>query len=438
MRLVATCAVLIAATAPNAAAAPLIEQVHAVATASSATISWQTGSATRGRVAYGVGGLYLWTALEATASTAHAVTLPDLNAATTYAFRIDVAGATSSGTLTTDARGTDVRFGTSGTRVTANGSLLFPILSYEQCADTIGRALAIGINMFVQVPYTGCAHPAGVTPPYLLSDDYGGQRGAGWYLPDEPDGWGIPPDRMPKLPAAGLRVLGISQHFYSRQAKINDGFDRNDYKRFAALADFVGFDMYPIVKFCGRVPLLDVFRSQRELMTIYAPNKPTFQWIETSKMTGECPSLAITPAIVQAETWLAIAGGACGIGFFTNSWTEGIWNRWDFDPGVESELAPLVARIQRLAPALCAQYGDVVPQWNGTVAASSRSLNGALYVIAVNSGAKATAARFTVAGLAGRTLTVLDENRTLRPRSASVFSDRFDPYAVHVYVAPPG
>ena len=30
-------------------------------------------------------------------------------------------------------------------------------------------------------------------------------------------------------------------------------------------------------------------------------------------MTGECASMQITPAIVNAETWLAIAGGACGI-----------------------------------------------------------------------------------------------------------------------------
>ena len=76
---------------------------------------------------------------------------------------------------------------------------------------------------------------------------------------------------MPQLPPASqtgrLRVLNISQHFYSGQAPINAQFDRNDYKRFAALADVVGFDMYPIVKFCGRVPLTDMFHAQRELMT---------------------------------------------------------------------------------------------------------------------------------------------------------------------------
>ncbi len=246
------------------------------------------------------------------------------------------------------------------------------MLSYEQCADTLGRALALGVNMFVQVPFTGCSQPVAVSPPYVLSDQYGAENGSGWYLPDEPDGWGITPEQMPHLPPAAqtgrLRVLNISQHFFSKQAPINDHFDRNDYKRFAALADVIGFDMYPIVKFCGRVPLTDMFRAQRELMTIYAPGKPTFQWIETSQMTGECPSMQITPQIVNAETWLAIAGGACGIGYFTNSWTGDLWNRWDFDPGVEQQIATTVAEVQRLAPALCADYGSVVVPWDGTVA----------------------------------------------------------------------
>jgi hypothetical protein len=196
--------------------------------------------------------------------------------------------------------------------------------------------------------------------------------------------------------------------------------------------------MYPIVKFCGRVPLTDMFRAQRELMTIYAPGKPTFQWIETSKMTGECPSLQITPQIVNAETWLAIAGGACGVGYFTNSWTGDLWNRWDFDPGVEQQIATTVAGVQRLAPALCTgAYGNVVVPWDGSVAASSRTLNGALYVIAVNGSDKPTRVPFRVDPLAGRTLTVLDEGRTIKPVKKVYFRDSFAPYQVHVYTASP-
>lgn len=390
----------------------------------------------RGSVAYGVGGLYLWSARESTASTSHSVTLTDLEPGTTYTYR---AGETT-GTIATPSAPSTVQLATDGTRITADGSLFLPVLAYEQCAATIGRALTIGINMFVQVPFTGCAQPAGVTPPYVLSDAYGSQQGSGWYLPDEPDGWGITPAQLPHLPPTPgrLRVLNISQHFYSGQAPINDHFDRGDYKRFAALADVVGFDMYPIVKFCGRVPLTDMFRAQRELMTTYAPGKPTFQWIETSKMTGECPTIGITPAIVKAETWLALAGGACGIGYFTNSWTGDLWNRWDFDPGVEAALPSIVAGVQRLAPALCdGTYGSVVTPWNGTVVASSRELNGALYVIAVNGSDRPTTVPFRVDRLRGRILTVLDESRTIKPVKQVYFRDSFAPYGVHVYVAAP-
>lgn len=428
-------------SAGGAAAAPAIADLQTSASVSAAIIRWTTPAPTRGRVAYGVGGLYLYSARESAATTSHAVELRDLAPATTYDFRVDAGGASAAGSLTTAARTAAPRFGVAGSHVTADGSLFFPVLSYEQCEQTAARAIAAGVNTFVQVPFTGCARPAGVTPPYVLSDDYAGASGIGWYLPDEPDGWGLRPDQLPQLPRADdsgrLRVLNITQHFFSGQAPINDRFDRGDYRRFAALADVVGFDMYPVVKFCGRVPLLDAFRAQRELMTVYAPGKPTFQWIETSRMTGECSSLAITPAIVNAETWLAVAGGACGIGYFTNSWTGDLWNRWDFDSGVEQQLAVTTARLQRLAPALCAAYGDVVVPWNGSVAASSRTLNGAVYVIAVNGEPRTTTVPFRVDGLVGRTLTVLDENRTLKPVKKVFFRDRFAPYEVHVYVAAP-
>jgi hypothetical protein len=441
----AAAVLLLSGTATAGRSEASIVDVRASAASGSASVTWTTSIPMRGRVAFGIGGTYLYSALEPTAATAHTAELPDLASSSTYEFRIDsTAGktkATSTGSVTTAAPPLDPRFDVSGTHVTADGSLFFPVMSYEQCTATIARALAIGVNTFVQVPYTGCGAPAGVTPPYVLSDNYAGTNGIGWYLPDEPDGWGIAPEQMPKLaPAAStgrLRVLNVSQHFFSEQAPINARFDRNDYKRFAAEADVVGFDMYPIVKFCGRVPLLDVFRAQRELMTIYAPGKPTFQWIETSRMTGECASMQITPAIVNAETWLAIAGGACGIGYFTNSWTTDLWDRWSFDAGVEQQLAATVSQVQKLAPALCADYGSVVVPWNGGIAASSRTLNGALYVVAVNSTDRATTIPFRVDALAGRTLTVLDEGRTITPVKKVFFRDRFEPYAVHVYVAAP-
>jgi hypothetical protein len=437
--------------AAAARSTPQIEDVAAETSASTAKVTWKTSLPTRGRVVYGVGGLYLYSARESSPVTEHAAVLPDLAPSTTYAFEIVASAATATGTVTTSAAPPDRRFGVAGTHVTANGSLFFPVLSYYQCGASATAAASLGINLFMQAPYTGCvsANPndfSGEPPPpsvSVLSDDYTvtGAGNAGWYLPDEPDGWGITPDQLPQLPAASqtgkLRVLNVSQHFYSAQAPINDRFDRNDYKRFVARADLVGFDMYPIVKFCGRVPLLDVFRAQRELMTIYAPGMPTFQWIETGQMTGECPSMQVTPQIVNAETWLAIAGGACGIGYFTNGWTGELWNRWDLAPGVEAQLARTIAQIHALAPMLAGEYGEVTVPWDTSVAASSRSLNGALYVIAVNSSDQPTTIPFRVDALAGRALEVLSESRTIKPVKKVYFRDSFEPFQVHIYVVPP-
>lgn len=440
---------LAAAAGPTASSTPQasLSDLRVASSSSSATVTWTSSVATRGRVAYGVGGLSLYSVAETSPTREHTVTLDDLTPSTTYELR----AGTTTGRFTTDALPADVTYGVDGTRVTANGSLFFPVLSYWQCAETSAAAVAAGINTFVESPYTGClrADPSNfaVDPPpaavHVLSDTYTmtGAGDAGWYLPDEPDGWGIAPEQMPQLPPASttgrLRVLNISQHFFSEQAPVNDHFDRNDYKRFAALGDLVGFDMYPVVKFCGRVPLIDVFRAQRELMTIYAPGKPTFQWIETGAMTGECATMTVTPAIVNAETWLAIAGGACGIGYFTNSWTGDLWDRWDLGPGVEEQLGQTTAQIRALAPALCGRYGDVTVPWSSSVAASSRTLNGALYVIAVNAADTRTTVPFRVPGLAGRDLSVVGESRTVTPAKNVFFRDTFAPYQVHLYVAAP-
>ncbi len=69
--------------------------------------------------------------------------------------------------------------------------------------------------------------------------------------------------------------------------------------------------------------------------------------------------------------------------------------------------------------------------------ASSRTLNGALYVIAVNGSDRPTRVPFRVDSLAGRTLTVIDEGRSITPVKKVFFRDSFGPYQVHVYVAQP-
>ena len=58
-------------------------------------------------------------------------------------------------------------------------------------------------------------------------------------------------------------------------------------------------------------------------------------------------------------------------------------------------------------------------------------------MIAVNGSDRPTRVPFRVDSLAGRTLTVLDEERTIKPVKKVYFRDSFTAYQVHVYVASP-
>src|SRR4051794_32604116 len=153
----------------------VLAALAAPASAATAIVTWQTSSPTRGQVAYGIDGLYLYSARESVATTSHSISLEDLAPSTTYSFR----AGTVTGEVTSSARAADARFGTDATRITQNGSLFFPVMSYEQCAATLARALALGVNTFVQVPFTGCTDPATGPSPYVLSDAYGAQAGIG-------------------------------------------------------------------------------------------------------------------------------------------------------------------------------------------------------------------------------------------------------------------
>ena len=354
---------MLTGTAAAARSAPQIEDVAAETSASTATVTWKTSLPTQARVVYGVGGLYLYSARESSPVTEHAAVLPDLAPSTTYAFEIVASAATANGTLTTSATPPDRRFGVAGTHVTENGSLFFPVLSYYQCGASATAAASLGINLFMQAPYTGCmsTNPndfSNEPPPpsvSVLSDDYTvtGAGDAGWYLPDEPDGWGITPAELPQLPPASesgkLRVLNVSQHFYSAQAPINDHFDRNDYKRYASLADLVGFDMYPIVKFCGRVPLLKICSGRNGADDdLSRPACRTFRWIRAraDDRANLSVEMQVTPQTVNTEDVARDGGRACSIGYFTNSWTGELLEPL---PVCQLVQAQLVGRSRRFA-----------------------------------------------------------------------------------------
>ena len=313
-------------------------------------------------------------------------------------------------------------------RLLVNGAPVFPLIAWQQCPDQWAPNLEQGITLFAGNPCTGLGSllnwVGGRALAVGTSDDAattGGSGLIGWFYPDEADGRGIDAASLPAAPAAGARFLTLTGHFYSGSAPLPGG--RGMYPALIAAADVVGFDLYPLQEWCRPDRVAEVFDAQRELVAL-APGKPTFQWIEVREM--KCPQVQVTQATIRAESWLAIAGGAHGLGFFPNDWGA----------QVGGTIHAIAQRVKQLEPALLQPLIPVEVVGAPSVRASARELNGALYVIAVNGGTTAADATLTVPGLANRTVQILggDAERTAKDGE---LSDALPPLGVRIYVASP-
>ncbi|MDX6510963.1 MAG: hypothetical protein QOE36_467, partial [Gaiellaceae bacterium] len=222
-----------------------------------------------------------------------------------------------------------------------------------------------------------------------------------------------------------VTFLTLSNHFFSAADPLPAG--RGIYPMLISRADVIGFDLYPLQVWCRRDALRAVYESQLQLVGL-AKGKPTFQWIEAGAMNqcGARPELDPTPATVRAETWLAIAGGARGIGFFPD---------W-FQPPIARAVRGISDEIASLTPALLTSATPVTVAPATPLAVGARKLNGATYVIGVNPTPRATSGTIRVPGLRATSVRVYGESRTVGVRNGA-FSDRFAGLALHVYIAAP-
>lgn len=133
-----------------------------------------------------------------------------------------------------------------------------------------------------------------------------------------------------------------------------------------------------------------------------------------------------TAATVRAEAWLAVGGGATGIGYFPNQWGTSIG----------AQISQTNRQIKALTQALLAPI-TAASSDNSAVRVSARSLNGALYVIAVNTTSTPVQARINVDGIAGRSATVLGGSGSAVASDDKGFADTFGPLDARVYIVPP-
>jgi hypothetical protein len=131
----------------------------------------------------------------------------------------------------------------------------------------------------------------------------------------------------------------------------------------------------------------------------------------------------VTPAVVRAESWLAIAAGARGLGFFPNEWTTE-------NAEAVKEVTTSVAAI---APALLAPA--VTARADAPLRVAAHTLNGAVYVVAVNPTRRLVRARIDVPVLGTRRASIL-AGGSVTARDGS-FVDALPGLVARLYVAAP-
>jgi hypothetical protein len=414
----------VAQTTPTATTTPA-PQTFSIAGVSAPTpgayaahIVWTTTEPAAATLQWGPTGLQplLWSEAPHSTTT-HDVTLDALAANTSYTVTITAqsisgARATTAFTFQTASAPASVSASLDAGSIRVNGDAFFPLMSWKACPDHWALGIADGINLFGGNECTGLpALTAGIAGRALAAgtaEDPPAELPSllGWFYPDEADARGL----TTLTPAgAGLHFLTLTQHFFSGAAALPAG--RSMYPGLIAAADVVGFDLYPLQELCRPDLLAADFDAQQQLAHL-AGGKPTFQWIEVRQM--QCPSVPVTNATIRAESWLALAGGAHGLGFFPNDWNE----------QTGEAIAAVAARVHQLEPALLAPAEPVqIESSSPDVRASARTYHGARYVIAINAGT--TPASVTVPEL-GAGAIVLGDPGTVLP-----------PLGVRIYVVPP-
>src|SRR5262245_3823972 len=417
-------------------------QVSAL-TSSSARITWQTNIPTQEQTAFGLDGPTVWTAPSSAVRIDHVSDITGLEFSTTYTASLHAVdewnrAQTATITFTTGPMLDQSNAHTSGSSIYVDDRPFFPTAVWAQCSDMFNSNIEDGVNLFMG---DGCQDDTGLPArlggrAYSIVDSENanatGRGVIGWYFQDEWDAFLSSSvkrsDLAQDIPAprpGRISFLTLTNHFYSKAEPLPQG--KGMYPVLFQIPDVLGFDLYPLQVWC-RPAFGDVFDAQAELHNL-SGGKPTFQWIEVARMEQPCRKhleLDPTPATVRAEAWLSIAGGANAVGYFPNHWS---------DP-IGAEITRTNRQIKALTQALLAPT-VLATSDNGTVRVSARSLNGALYVIAVNTTSATVSARINVDGIAGRSATVLGGSGPAVASDDKGFSDTFGPLDARVYVIPP-
>jgi hypothetical protein len=411
---------------------------------SSARITWKTNVPAQTQAAYGLDAPTIWGQPSGDSLVQHESVLTGLEFGTTYQVylhAIDEWNRAQTTTVTITTQGMPARSvaSTNGSQIVVDNRAFFPTAVWAQCSDGFDSNINDGINLFMG---DGCSTDDSTLSARLDGRAYSivnannaatadGRGLIGWYYPDEWDAFlqGTVTrqelDKSIPAPQAGrISFLTLTNHFYSLANPLPQG--KGMYPTLMSIPDVVGFDLYPLQVWC-RPAFGDVMDAQRELGTT-SGGKPTFQWIEVAPMEHQCKDqqqLDPTPATVRAEAWLAVAGGAGAIGYFPNHWSTTIG----------TEIARTNREIKGLSQALLSPIAPATSDASA-IRVSARTLNGATYVIAVNTTDATVQAKIGVPGIGGRSPVLVGGGQVVGADDQG-FADSFGPLAARVYIIPP-
>jgi hypothetical protein len=274
--------------------------------------------------------------------------------------------------------------------------------------DAVPRVLDLGIDILQsQGPgSTEAAVSRAVGSRGFVIPDYAAKHlranypnAIGFALPDEADANGyLPPaadqdagpNYLPRTQRTGqtgrLIVQTLTSHFMKGQSKW-DGIGEAEYRAYAANADVLLTDVYPMAHGCadpGVSRLSTVYEAMVELKEL-APSKTAGEWIETGAIEGYCGLDPVSPLIARAEAWAAVAGGAQAVYWFTHSFAKGYWDDFDIAPEMAAAITTTNQELKKYSRILLARRSPtVVSATEDPIKVGLRVFKGQPYLIAVN------------------------------------------------------
>jgi len=367
----------------------------------------------------------------------------------------------------------------------ANDMTDFPIGIWQPLPPTTPQLPALGINTIVtlgQGDFEGGMAAAVAANMHVIPELEPGAYSTlarieantafnalvkGYLLADEPDmvaPWRSPSDlqawyvELRKRDASKLLIFNLGKWtvFNRGFAMLPTGVnikDANTYwRQYAHLTDIISTDFYmedSRNQEGGTYGLWCNPRMVQRLGDLSDNTRPIWHYIATAATPDNQPSTDL----VYKSVWASLIGGARGIVFFDYTFTSGGSYVTDFsmatNAGMRSMIQSLTAFIQSIKAALLSAE---VPGIVSSVASSNttsgpvggtygvpihytvRQAGGATYLLTQSIRPGTTTATFTVPAAANKTITVLQESRTVTADSSGVFTDSFaSDYAVHLY-----